>query len=206
MPSGATFNNPDLENADDTSSGRLAEEAGRLRGLTQAEGVVMIILGVLALSFPYLASAWVTVMVAVAFLLGGIMGWIDNLSRARRLTRWHCFWRLVLSTLFLVAGLWMLGQFKTGLVPAAIQVAALARAIGIVFFVEGVVVLIMSLSHRSISGWQWGAINGVVTLILGVLILSMPVASLLSVIGLLVGISFIFSGIDLLVFSSRFHS
>jgi uncharacterized membrane protein HdeD (DUF308 family) len=45
-----------------------------------------------------------------------------------------------------------------------------------------------------------------VTLVLGVLILTMSPAGMLSVIGLLVGISFLFSGFDLLGFSSRFHS
>jgi len=38
-----------------------------------------------------------------------------------------------------------------------------------------------------------------------VLILTIQPASLLSVLGLLVGISFIFSGIDLLTFSASFH-
>ena len=91
----------------------------------------MIVLGLLALGFPVVASASVTLMVAIAFLVGGIVGWIDNISRARRLGRWHCFWRLVVSTLFLVTGLWVLLQFKAGIVPAAFQVKALATAIGI---------------------------------------------------------------------------
>lgn len=204
MPSGATFNTPDDEPLAPPQEPR-AEEEGRLRGLTQAEGIVMILLGLLALGFPVLASASVTVMVAIAFLLGGFVGWIDNLSRARRLGRWHCFWRLVVSTLFLVTGLWMLLQFKVGLVPAAQQVKALATAIGIVFLAEGVVMAILSLTHRSVRGWGWGLANGLVTLVLGLLILSMSPAGLLSVIGILVGISFVFSGFDLLAFSSRFH-
>lgn len=204
MPSGATLNTPDDEPAA-LPQGRRDEQEGRLRGLTQAEGIVMIVLGLLALGFPMVASASVTVMVAIAFLVGGIMGWIDNLSRARRLGRWHCFWRLVVSTLFLVTGLWMLLQFKAGMVPAALQVKALATAIGIVFLAEGVVMAILSLTHRSTRGWGWGLANGIVTLVLGVLILSMSPAGLLSVIGILVGISFLFSGFDLLAFSSRFH-
>ena len=43
------------------------------------------------------------------------------------------------------------------------------------------------------------------TLVLGVLILSMGKAGLISVIGILVGVSFLFSGIDLLSFSASFH-
>ena len=44
-----------------------------------------------------------------------------------------------------------------------------------------------------------------VTFILGLLIVTMKVGGLLSVLGILVGISFLFSGIDLLVFSAAFH-
>lgn len=205
MPSGAAFNTPDDEVSPAGPLNRRAAEAGRLQGLTQAEGVIMIILGVLALSFPVVASAWVTVMVAIAFLVAGIVGWVDNLSRARRLSRWHCFWRLVVSSLSLVAGIWMLLQFKSGMVPAALQIKALATAIGIVFLVEGVVMTLLSLVNRSTPGWGWGLANGLVTLLLGGLILTMSPAGLLSVLGLLVGISFIFSGIDLLRFSIRFH-
>jgi uncharacterized membrane protein HdeD (DUF308 family) len=146
------------------------------------------------------------VMVAIAFLLAGIVGWIDNLLRAKRLGRWYCFWRLVVSTLLLVTGLWMVIQFKSGIVPATLQIKALASAIGLVFLIEGGVTAIISLINRTTRGWGWGLANGLVTLALGVMILTMSPAGLLSVIGLLVGISFLFSGFDLLGFSSRFHS
>ena len=176
-----------------------------LRAFTLAEGILLLVLGVLALVFPVIASAWVTVVVALAFLVGGIVGWVNNLNRSRLLSKWHCFWRLVVSTLFLVTGAWIIQQFSAGIVPAAGQVAALAFAIGIVFLVEGVVAAIVSLSHRDMAGWGWGLANGVVTFILGLLIVTMKVGGLLSVLGILVGISFLFSGIDLLVFSAAFH-
>jgi uncharacterized membrane protein HdeD (DUF308 family) len=207
MPSGASFNDPDDGPAGDLSSpqDRRALELAGLRSLTQTEGVLLIILGVLALSFPVIASAWVTVMLALAFLIGGILGWIDNLRRARSLSRWHAFWRLVIATLFLVTGLWMLIQFKSGLVPAALQIKALATAIGIVFLAEGLVSTGLALSHRQVRGWGWGLANGLISVLLGLLILNMGPAGLLSVLGLLVGVSFIFSGFDLLRFGSRFH-
>ena len=56
MPSGATFNTADDEPAA-VPRERRAEEEGRLRGLTQAEGIVMIVLGLLALGFPVVAVA-----------------------------------------------------------------------------------------------------------------------------------------------------
>ncbi len=205
MPSGAAFNTPDDEPDVDHLQQRAVED-GQLRGLSQAEGIIMIVLGILALSFPVVASASVTVMVAIAFLLAGILGWIDILMRAKRLERWYCFWRLVVSTLLLVTGLWMVIQFKSGAVPAAMQIKALASAIGLVFLAEGAVTAIVSLSNRTRQGWGWALANGLVTLALGFLILTMGPASMLSVIGLLVGVSFLFSGFDLLGFSSRLHS
>lgn len=205
MPSGAAFNTPDDDPDADLFHQRAVED-GQLRGLSQAEGIIMIVLGILALSFPVVASASVTVMVAIAFLLAGILGWIDIFMRSKRLGSWYCFWRLVVSTLLLVTGLWMVIQFKTGAVPAEMQIKALASAIGLVFLAEGAVTAFVSLSNRARSGWGWGLANGLVTLVLGFLILTMGSAGLLSVIGLLVGISFIFSGFDLLGFSSRLHS
>jgi uncharacterized membrane protein HdeD (DUF308 family) len=160
---------------------------------------------VLALVFPILASVWVTTVVAVAFLVGGIVGWINNLMRAKQLSRWLTFWRLVVSTVFVVAGVSMIQQLGAGPAGVVVPVASLSLAIGIVFLVEGAVASVVSLAHREISGWGWGLLNGLITLILGGLILSLPTASLLSVLGILVGISFLFSGIDLLSFSASFH-
>jgi uncharacterized membrane protein HdeD (DUF308 family) len=207
MPSGASFNDPDdapflpLDNA----LTRQAMQAGRLKGIAQAEGIVMIVLGLLALLFPYVASAGVTVMVAVAFLVAGLMGWIDTWSRRVRLTGWHGFLRLILASLFLFTGLWMLVQFKAGLLPASLQIKSLAIAVGLVFLIEGVLMTVLALGHRQAAGWGWGLANGLVTLLLGLLILTMSPEGLLSVLGLLVGISFLFSGFDLLGFSARLH-
>ena len=180
--------------------------AAGLRAFTIAEGTLLLVLGILALVFPVIASAWVTVIVAIAFLVGGVVGWVSNLTRARRLSRWHCFSRLVISTLFLVVGLWIIQQFSAGPLAAGLQVAALAYAVGIVFVVEGLVSTFVSLGHTERNGWGWGLANGVVTLILGILILSMKAWGLMSVLGILVGLSFLFSGIDLLAFSAAFHA
>ena len=205
MPSGATFNDPEASGELAAPLDRRTLQMEKLRGLTQTEGILLIVLGFLAICFPVIASAGVTLMVAVAFLIGGILGWIDNLRRARAVSRLHTFGRLVVATLFLITGLWILIQFKAGLVPAALQIKALATALGIVFLAEGVVASVLALSHRQVRGWRWGLANGLITVVLGLLILTMSPAGLLSVLGLLVGISFLFSGFDLLRFGSQLH-
>jgi uncharacterized membrane protein HdeD (DUF308 family) len=179
--------------------------AASLKAFTLFEGVLMLVLGILALAFPVRTSGVITAVVAVAFLVGGLVGWVSNLMRARQLGRWLSFWRLVVSSVFLVAGVSMIQQLAKGALSSLLPVMSLTLAIGIVFLVEGLVALVVSLSHRQVSGWGWGLLNGLVTLTLGGLILSMSPASLLPVLGILVGISFLFSGVDLLVFSASFH-
>ena len=176
-----------------------------LRAFTLSEGVLMLVLGALALLFPALASRWVTAVVAIAFLVGGLIGWITNLMRAPVLGPWLVLGRLVVSTLFLVVGVWIIQQLGAGPLAASQPVASLALALGLVFLLEGLVAAGVALSHRRIRGWRWGLLNGLVTLLLGVLILSMSAAALQAVLGILVGVSFLFSAVDLLAFSVRFH-
>ena len=181
------------------------DSAGTFKAFAIAEGILLIILGILALIFPVLASVWVTGVIAVVFLVGGVVGWISNLARSKRMGRWICFWRLVVSTLFIVAGASMISNFRSP-ADAAEQVATLSLAIGIVFLVEGVVAFFNGLSHSNRPGAGWAVANGVITFILGLLIVTLKFWGLLWVLGVLVGISFLFSGIDLIALSSTIHN
>ena len=62
--------------------------AASLKAFTLFEGVLMLVLGILALAFPVRTSGVITAVVAVAFLVGGLVGWVSNLMRARQLGRW----------------------------------------------------------------------------------------------------------------------
>lgn len=176
-----------------------------LAGLTLAEGILLLVLGVLALACPVLASKWIAAMLGIAFLVGGLVSWVSTLARAGRLQKLVCFWRLVVATLFVITGAWIVSQIASGPEGAARQVASLSLALGVVFLVEGTVACVVALGNRQVSGWGWGLTNGVVTLILGLLILTMQPLALMGVLGLLVGISFLFSGFDLLRFGTRLH-
>ena len=181
------------------------DSVGTFKAFAIAEGILLIILGVLSLIFPVIASVWVTGVIAVVFLVGGVVGWISNLARSKRMGRWICFWRLVVSTLFIVAGASMISNFRSP-ADAAEQVATLSLAIGIVFLVEGVVAFFNGLSHSNRPGAGWAIANGVITFILGLLIVTLKFWGLLWDLGVLVGISFLFSGIDLIALSSTIHN
>ena len=85
------------------------------------------------------------------------------------------------------------------------QVISLSLVVGIVFLVEGVVAFFTGLSHSSRPGAGWAVANGVITFILGLLIVTLNSWNLVWVLGMLVGISLLFSGIDLIAFSSTIH-
>ena len=180
------------------------DSVGSFKAFSIAEGILLIVLGILALIFPVVASFWTTGVVAVLFLIGGVVGWISNLARSGRMGRWICFWRLVVSTLFIVAGASMIGNFRDP-AEAAQQVAVFALTIGIVFLVEGVVAFLSGLANSSRPGAGWAIANGVITFVLGLLIVTLKFWGLLWVLGTLVGISFLFSGIELIAFSSTLH-
>ncbi len=187
------------------TTGNRPDSLGTFKAFAIAEGILLIILGALALVFPVIASVWVTGVIAVVFLVGGVVGWISNLSRSGRMGRWICFWRLVVSTLFIVAGASMVSNFRSP-ADAANQVATLSLAIGIVFLVEGAVAFFNGLAHSKSPGAGWAVANGVITFILGLLIVTLKFWGLLWVLGVLVGISFLFSGIDLIALSSTIHN
>ena len=177
---------------------------GTFKAFAIAEGILLLVLGILALIFPVIASFWATGVIAVVFLISGLVGWISNLARSGRMGRWICFWRLVVSTLLIVAGASMISNFRDP-ADAAQQVAAFALAIGIVFLVEGAVAFFSGLAHSNRPGAGWAIANGVITFILGLLIVTLKSVMLLWVLGSLVGISFLFSGLELIVFSSSMH-
>ena len=178
------------------------DSLGSFKAFAIAEGILLIVLGLLALVFPVLASVWTVAVVGVLFLIGGIVGWISNLARSGRMGRWICFWRLVVSTLFIVAGGSILKDLRQETLQ---QVAMFALAIGIVFLVEGVVAFLNGLGNRNRPGAGWAIANGVITFILGLLIVTQGFWNLLWVLGTLVGISFLFSGVELIAFSSTVH-
>ena len=186
------------------SSEDRSSSLGTFKAFAIAEGILLIVLGILALIFPVIASFWATGLIAVVFLISGLVGWISNLARSGRMGRWICFWRLVVSTLLIVAGASMISNFRDP-ADAAQQVAAFALAIGIVFLVEGAVAFFSGLAHSNRPGAGWAIANGVITFILGLLIVTLKSVMLLWVLGSLVGISFLFSGLELIIFSSTLH-
>ena len=158
-------------------------------GLFLAEGMVLFLLGAAAIALPALAGIAVTLVLGYIFALAGIVGLISTL------TAWRTpgfGWSLLSALAALLAGGLLLWSPLQGLVTLTIVLTAF-------FIVDGVLMIILALSHRrQLSGkWEWTLINGVIDLLLAFIVLSGMPGTLAWVLGLLVGVDMLFGGVSL---------
>jgi uncharacterized membrane protein HdeD (DUF308 family) len=174
------------QNAGDIRSA-LGEAVARNRGLFIFEGIVLLVLGTLALLQPFIASLAATVFFGVLLLVSGVVGLIATLRSAR--TAPGYWWSLLSAVTGIAAGIvlliWpVLGAFSLTTVLIAF------------LFVEGVISVMYALEHRkALSGrWGWMLASGIADLVLGlILLLGLP-GSALWALGVILGINMIFGG------------
>jgi uncharacterized membrane protein HdeD (DUF308 family) len=166
-----------------TTLGTIAKESvGWSIGLS----VLMIIAGVLAIVIPPVAGLTVLLVVAWLLMFSGafhfVFAWHTRTSGAM-------IWELLLGVLYIAVGAYALVHPAAGLASLTLLLAAY-------LFVEGVLELVLSFRLRPLAGSTWLLFDGIVTLILGVLIWRTWPSSTEWVIGTLVGISMLFSGVS----------
>jgi uncharacterized membrane protein HdeD (DUF308 family) len=154
----------------------------------------MIVAGFLAIAVPQAAGIAVNILVAWLLVFSGaahlVFGWHTR-------TTGGMLWELLLGVLYIFIGAYLLFHPVAGL-------ASLTLALAIYLFAEGVLELILSFRIR-MPGSRWLLFDGIITLILSVLIWRTWPSSTEWVIGTLVGISMLFSGISRLMLSLGAH-
>lgn len=164
-------------------------EIRKSTGWIIALSIILIILGFLAILMPGFASAFFTL----------VMGWIALISGVVMIVQSFVakpvrgFWlNLVVGILYVIAGIYILSNLLAA-------IAGLTLAFGILFIVEGIYTIIMGFTNRAGHRMSWLVVlNGVITLILGIMVLNQFPFSAIWLIGLYVGISLLFSGASLL--------
>jgi uncharacterized membrane protein HdeD (DUF308 family) len=150
------------------------------------EGIALIVLGILAILAPTIASLAATVFFGWILLLSGVVGLISTL-RARHAPGF--VWSLISALVGIAAGVILLGWPVQGVLSlTAVLIAFL--------FIEGVVSILFALEHRrGLSGrWGWMLASGVLDIVLGAILLAGLPGTALWALGLLVGINMIFGG------------
>lgn len=165
-------------------------EIRKSTGWIIALSIILIILGILAIFMPGFASAFFTAVLAWISLISGVVMIVQSfVAKPVR-----GFWlNLIVGILYVILGIYILSNLL-------ISIAALTFALGILFIAEGIYTIIMGFTNRAGHRMSWLVVlNGVVTLILGILVLNQFPFSAIWLIGLYVGISLLFSGVSLLV-------
>lgn len=148
--------------------------------------VLMIVAGILAIASPLGAGIAINLLVA----------WLLIFSAGAHLVfAWHrrsaggFLWEILLGILYMLTGIYLLTRPVAGL-------ASLTLALAIYLFLEAMLEFVMGFTLRPRPGSGWLLVDGIVTLILAVMIWRTWPSSTEWVIGTLVGISMLFSGIS----------
>jgi len=151
-------------------------------------GALLIVVGLVAISSSFIATLATVVMLGILLMIGGVVEIVDAfLGRG-----WRGFWmHLLAGILYLVLGFLLV---QRPLAAAAFFTLMLATA----FFVGGLFRIIVALSER-FYGWGWVLLNGIITLVLGILIWQEWPEAAYWVIGLFVGIDMLFAGWSLVI-------
>jgi uncharacterized membrane protein HdeD (DUF308 family) len=155
-----------------------------------AEGIILVLLGALAVVVPPLATVAFTLLLGWLFLFSGVIGLATTFWARGAPGFW---WALVSAVLAIVVGGWIIASPAGGVVSLTLVL--------IVFFVmEGVASIMFAIEHRNeFSGrWGWMVASGVIDIVLAAMIYAGLPGSAAWAIGLLVGINMMFGGIALI--------
>jgi uncharacterized membrane protein HdeD (DUF308 family) len=147
-------------------------------------GVALVILGVLAIVSPFLASFAVEVVVAWLIVFAGV---VHIVLAFHAHGAGSVIWKLLVGLAYLVFGGYLI-------VHPVLGVASLTLVVAALFVIEGVLDLILYFKMRPLLGSGWVLVDGIITLALGIMIDWQWPLSSGWVLGVLVGVSMLVSG------------
>ena len=169
----------------------LPDVVKRASGWSLALAILMILAGIIAIAAPAIAGVVIVYVVAWTAIFDGVF---QIVYAFRAQSGGRTILELLLGLLYIVAGVFILMHPSGGLL-------ALTLIIACFLLVYGVFALVLAFQMRPISGWGWVLFDAIVTILLGVLIWAHWPSNSEWVIGTLVGISFIVSGVSRLMLS-----
>jgi uncharacterized membrane protein HdeD (DUF308 family) len=154
-------------------------------------GVLLIVFGILMVGSPFLAAVAVNVVIAWLIILAGVVHVVlaFHAHRAGRL-----IWKLLVGLAYLFFGAYLIMHPVLG-------VATLTLVLASLFLIEGILDIVLFFQMRSVRGSSWVLVDGIITLLLGLMIYLQWPSSAVWAIGILVGLSMIISGVTRVMLS-----
>ncbi|AQS46688.1 hypothetical protein B6V73_11320 [Thioclava sp. JM3] len=167
----------------------------RVSTLFLMTGLVLIVLGVAAITNPFATSLALTTFVGILFLIAGVVqAWLAFNDRDGAHRAWHG----LIALLNIVVGVWLIADPMSGTV-------SLAAVVGVLFLLMGALRLLIGL-RLAAPRLRWMLVlSGAVSILLGLLIFAAFDQIATQILGLLLGIQLLADGVGLaaLGFASR---
>ena len=163
----------------------------KLSGWFLALGILMILFGFIIIIFPVAGTFTIELLFGVLLLVAGLA----QVVMAFQARKWAGFLlSLIVGLLYLLAGIALLFQPLAGAVT-------LTLLLGIFLLMVGLLKLGLSFKLKPRYHHEWLMFDGLLSLLLGILILMAWPSDSLWVLGLLFGINVLFSGLSFLMLS-----
>jgi len=154
------------------------------------EGIILVVLGLIAIVVPPIATLAVELLFGWLFLLSGVVGLITTFWMRDAPGFW---WSLLSGVLGIAAGIVLLVWPLSG-------VLSLTLVLIVFFSIEGIASVMYALEHKRELSGRWGFMlaSGIIDLIIAAIILFGLPGSAAWALGLLVGINLAFGGAALI--------
>lgn len=154
------------------------------------EGIILVILGIIAIVLPPIATIAFTIIIGWIFLVSGVLGLITTFWARQAPGFW---WALISAIIAIAAGVVLLLWPISGALSLTLVLIAF-------FVVEGIASILYAIEHRNqLTGrWGWMLASGIIDLILAAIIFSGLPGTAVWALGLLVGINMVFGGTALI--------
>lgn len=167
-------------------------------GLFMVHGVIMIVLGALAVIWPQISTVAADIYLGWIFLFSGVVGLV-TIFFAPSIPAF--LWSLLTAALSLIVGILLLWHPVEGVVSLTLVLIAF-------FIAEGVFQIAAAIGHLDElpDSWGWMVMSGIADLILAWVIISGWPGTASWAIGLIVGINLFTSGLAITMAALAAHS
>lgn len=159
------------------------------------EGIVFVLLGLFAIAHPYITTLGFEFVLGIALVAAGVIQGIRSLINIKEESAATV---LIAAAFALIAGILLLTYPLTGILTLTLLITAF-------LVVDGISKIVNGFQLREFKGWGALVFSGVISLILAALIYQAWPISATWVIGIYLGVYWIFLGISLLIIAFYFR-
>ena len=155
-------------------------------GWAMAFSVLLIVLGLIALATPFVAGVLVESLLAWLLIFGGV---------SHLVLAWHVrgagahIWEALVGVAYILAGVFLFLHPVAGLISVTLF-------LGAYLFLKGIFELISGVAVRGVAGGGWLLVDAVISIVLAVLIWTHLPSAAAWVVGTLLGVAILFSGVS----------